>query len=118
MPKSQLCSRRPRYAPTGEGYLKLMTFSVQPFMILNPFLCPHADEIIRRIQTRSIIQYIEPFSSIKIETMATAFGMSADDTLKVVESLVESKQINGRIDLIDMVSYSPSSLVTCMAFAS
>lgn len=72
-------------------------------LLLNPFLCPHVQPLIDRIQTRSIVQYVTPFSSVRIETMAEAFGVETEEILRQVEALVEDKRITARIDLIDLV---------------
>jgi hypothetical protein len=51
-----------------------------------------------------MVQYVSPFSSVKIATMAAAFGMAPASMLKEVEGLVLQKQIKGRLDLVDGVS--------------
>ncbi|ORX38038.1 cop9 signalosome complex subunit 1 [Kockovaella imperatae] len=75
----------------------------EPFFLLTPFLYPHTQILINLIKSRSIVQYIEPFSSIRIDTMATAFGLSVANTLETIESLIKDGKVRGRIDLIDMV---------------
>lgn len=57
-----------------------------------------------------MVQYVAPFSSIKIATMAGAFGTSASDMLREVESLILDKQIKGRLDLVDGVSLHETEL--------
>lgn len=51
------------------------------------------------------MQYVAPFSSIKIDTMARAFDRNTDDMLREVEYLVGEGRIEGRVDLIDGVSF-------------
>ena len=58
-----------------------------------------------------MVQYVSPFSSVKIATMAAAFGMAPASMLKEVEGLVLQKQIKGRLDLVDGVS----QYCTCLA---
>lgn len=58
-----------------------------------------------------MVQYVSPFSSVKIATMAAAFGMAPASMLKEVEGLVLQKQIKGRLDLVDGVS----QLCICLA---
>ena len=53
-----------------------------------------------------MVQYVSPFSSVKIATMAAAFGATEAAMLKEVEGLLLDKQIKGRIDLVDGVSLS------------
>ncbi|WVR08336.1 hypothetical protein IAU60_005389 [Kwoniella sp. DSM 27419] len=75
----------------------------QPILLLNPFLTYHAAILVDLIQTRCVKQYVLPFSTIKIPTMARSFGISEDQMLALVEGLVTSGDINGKIDLIDQV---------------
>lgn len=51
-----------------------------------------------------MVQYVEPFSSVQLADMASAFGTEGSRMLKEVEELVEAGKIAGKIDLIDNVS--------------
>jgi len=72
-------------------------------LLLNPFLSLHMQALIDLIQTRSIVQYVAPFSSVRIGIMAQAFGLADEEMLRQVEELIEDKRIYGKIDLIDLV---------------
>lgn len=72
-------------------------------LLLNPYLSPHVHTLIELIQKRSVIQYVTPFSSVRLEDMARAFGMADEEMLLQVEALVEKKEIHGKIDLVDLV---------------
>jgi COP9 signalosome complex subunit 1 len=72
--------------------------------LLNPFLYPHSSTLINLIHTRSIIQYVEPFSTVRIDSMAHAFDLSPEDMLTLVEGLVTDKRMAGKIDRVDRVS--------------
>jgi COP9 signalosome complex subunit 1 len=61
-------------------------------------------DIISLIQTRAVVQYVAPFSTVKIETMSKAFNMDPRGMLFEVEQLARDGRIQGRIDLIDGVS--------------
>ena len=76
---------------------------------MNPFLSSHANALARLIKTRSIVQYVEPFSSVKIATMASAFGVTEKDMMHTVEELISDGSIKGRIDSIDRVSRESGS---------
>jgi hypothetical protein len=56
------------------------------------------------IYTRAIVQYVEPFSSVRLSTMAAAFSTDDENILREVEGLVVGGSIQGKIDLIDNVS--------------
>lgn len=77
---------------------------MQPICLLNPFLSAHVPALIRAINTRAIVQYIQPFSTVSLETMSSATGIGEDALLLEIEELLEKGQIKGRIDLIDKVS--------------
>jgi hypothetical protein len=51
-----------------------------------------------------MVQYVSPFSGVKIATMAAAFGMDQAAMTREVENMVLAKQIKGRLDLVDGVS--------------
>ena len=72
-------------------------------LLLNPYLSPHVHTLIEAIKKRSIIQYVTPFSSVRLGVMAQAFGLNDQEMLLQVEGLVEGKEIHGRIDLVDLV---------------
>jgi COP9 signalosome complex subunit 1 len=65
---------------------------------------PHVRILRRKIVERSIVQYVEPFSTVKLETMASAFNISENDMSGQVERLIWAGSIKGRIDLVDKVS--------------
>lgn len=50
------------------------------------------------------MQYVAPFTTIKIEVMAKAFDKDTGAMIREVERLVRDGQIKGRVDLIDGVS--------------
>ena len=77
---------------------------LQPMILLNPFLCAHTTALIDLIQTRSIVQYVAPFSSIQLSVMSVALGVKSDELLYAVERLIGEGKIQGKLDLIDMVS--------------
>ena len=56
------------------------------------------------LTSKSIVQYVEPFLSVKIDAMAKAFGTEESAMLHQVESLIYAGKIKGKIDLIDRVS--------------
>ncbi|KAK4689314.1 COP9 signalosome complex subunit 1, partial [Tremellales sp. Uapishka_1] len=75
----------------------------EPGLLLNPHLSASTTSLLKMIQTRSITQYVLPFSSVKISIMSQAFGLSEGDMLIQVEDLVAKKQVEGKIDLIDKI---------------
>ncbi|WWC93127.1 uncharacterized protein L201_008094 [Kwoniella dendrophila CBS 6074] len=85
------------------GEVMRLLYRSEPILLLNPFLSSHTNILIDSIQTRCILQYVQPFSTIQIPVMANSFGLQPDQMLYLLEGLVESKEIKGKIDLIDQV---------------
>lgn len=94
----------------GWKSLILISSLLQPILLLNPFLSSCTRSIISCIQTRSIIQYVQPFSTIRIQTMTQAFGMEEGKMLDVVEKLIGDGDVGAKIDLIDNVSHITLSM--------
>ncbi|WVF68867.1 hypothetical protein IAT40_003640 [Kwoniella sp. CBS 6097] len=85
------------------GEVMKYLLKAEPILLLNPFLSPHTNILIDLIQTRCIKQYVLPFSTIQLPTMAQAFGLTDEQMLGLIETLVGSGEIKGKIDLIDQV---------------
>jgi COP9 signalosome complex subunit 1 len=76
----------------------------QADIALNPFLSPHLDDILRLLNTRAIVQYIQPFSSVSLPAMSSSIRIQEDQLLNEIESLLGKGEITGKIDLIDKAS--------------
>lgn len=74
--------------------------------LLIPHLPVHLANLTASIRRRALIQYFQPFESVKLSRMATAFGLEESVVLQEVLELVGSGEIDGRIDLPNMVSGS------------
>lgn len=72
-------------------------------MLLNPFLARHTPDLLRQIRQRALVQYVAPFSSVRISQMATAFETDEDTMVYEVCQLAEGGNIKARIDLVDRV---------------
>jgi COP9 signalosome complex subunit 1 len=72
-------------------------------MLLNPLLSAHTPDLLSRIRTRGIVQYLSPFSSVRVSAMATAFGTDEDAMLAEVCALAERGDIPVKVDLVDRV---------------
>jgi len=75
----------------------------EPYLLLNPLLCANVSALIELIHSRSIVQYVSPFSSVQIQTMAGVFKMTEEEMMNTVEKMVEKGRIQGRIDGVDKV---------------
>lgn len=84
--------------------------------LLDLYLQQHVDRIYRRIREKSIVQYFEPFGTVRLENMEKVFGEAAVKTamhngatngvtqvsaalLEELAGLIESEKLNARLDL-------------------
>lgn len=72
-------------------------------MVLNPLLSPHTADLISMIRTRGIVQYLSPFSSVRVSAMAEAFGANEETMLAEVCQLAEDDEIPVSVDLVDRI---------------
>lgn len=72
-------------------------------MLLNPFLARHTPDLLQQIRQRALVQYVAPFSSVRISQMAAAFETNEDAMMLEVCQLAEGGNIKARIDLVDRV---------------
>ena len=82
--------------------------------LLDIYLFQHVPNIYRRIRTKSIVQYFEPFSRVTLDAMAQTFGTNASPEVTTITngatshppniddeliSLIEKGVLNAKIDL-------------------
>lgn len=53
------------------------------------------------------MQYVEPFLTVKIATMASSFGVPESSMLDQIVDLIHKGKIKGKVDLIDRVGDLP-----------
>ncbi|WWC73396.1 uncharacterized protein I206_107363 [Kwoniella pini CBS 10737] len=85
------------------GEVMKLLYASEPTLLLNPFISSHTSKLLELIQTRCILQYVQPFSTIQIPVMGNSFGLTPAEMLELLERLVEGGEIKGKIDLIDQV---------------
>jgi len=59
---------------------------------------PHVKNLTDLIKSRALVLYFQPFSSIKLERMATAFGWTVRQVEEQVVNLIQAGEIRGRVD--------------------
>lgn len=83
--------------------------------LLDLYLQPHVGRIYRRIREKSIVQYFEPFGSVKLDNMEQVFGQTAlksasaganngTNTISMalmdeIVSLIETEKLDARLDI-------------------
>ncbi|TFK52824.1 PCI-domain-containing protein [Heliocybe sulcata] len=65
---------------------------------LDIYLSSHVHDLVNLIRNRSIVLYFQPFSSIKLDRMSTVFGWSVEEVERQVVALIQSGEIQGRVD--------------------
>lgn len=76
-------------------------------MVLNPFLSSHAGNLVKTIRKRALQQYVKPFSTVRVSTMAAAFETDEHIMLNEICSLAENDDFDVRIDLVDGILTVP-----------
>jgi COP9 signalosome complex subunit 1 len=73
---------------------------LRPDLLLDPFLGrdDHLDVLYRRIQSKALVQYVQPFESVDIEQMAAVFQTEVRDLENTLFELIENGAIDARID--------------------
>jgi COP9 signalosome complex subunit 1 len=61
-------------------------------------LVSHVHDLTNLIRNCAIVLYFQPFSSIKLERMSAAFGWTVSEVEQHVVALIQSGDIQGRVD--------------------
>ncbi|KZT64455.1 PCI-domain-containing protein [Daedalea quercina L-15889] len=65
---------------------------------LDLHLAYHIAALTNQIRSRALVQYFQPFASIKLERMSTAFGWTVEELERQVVTLIQSGEIQARVD--------------------
>lgn len=71
------------------GYLQ----KLKPNLLLDIHLYDHVDTLYEQIRHRALIQYTNPFISVDLNTMASAFKTSVAGLEKELAALITENQI-------------------------
>ncbi|KAL0066287.1 hypothetical protein AAF712_006718 [Marasmius tenuissimus] len=66
--------------------------------VLDIHLFPHIPTLLSLTRSRLVTLYFTPFSTVKLDRMAEAFGWSVQDTEEFVVNLIRGGGIKGRVD--------------------
>lgn len=72
--------------------------ALRPSLALDPRLAPHAAALLGAVRRRALAEYARPFSSLRLATMATAFGTDDKGLEGELAELIESGLVAARID--------------------
>jgi len=65
---------------------------------LDVHLTNHMANLTNLIRSRALVQYFQPFASIKLERMSTAFGWTVQELERQVVALIQAGEIQARVD--------------------
>ncbi|KAF8713551.1 hypothetical protein AX14_012932 [Amanita brunnescens Koide BX004] len=65
---------------------------------LDVHLSSHVQQLTNMIRSWAVVLYFQPFKSIRLDRMASAFGWTVEEVEQNVVSLIQSGQIEGRVD--------------------
>lgn len=65
---------------------------------IDVHLSLHVKFLTDLIRSHALVMYFQPFSSIRLERMATAFGWTLEEVEQQVVNLIQSGEIRGRVD--------------------
>jgi COP9 signalosome complex subunit 1 len=58
----------------------------------------HVYDLTNLIRNVAVVLYFQPFQTIRLDRMSAAFGWTVDEVEKEVVALIQSGQIQGRVD--------------------
>ncbi|KAG0691660.1 hypothetical protein DFH29DRAFT_1074377 [Suillus ampliporus] len=61
-------------------------------------LYPHVYDLTNLIRNVAVVLYFQPFQTIRLDRMSAAFGWTVEEVEKEVVALIQSGQIQGRVD--------------------
>ncbi|KAH0831324.1 26S proteasome subunit RPN7-domain-containing protein [Lanmaoa asiatica] len=58
----------------------------------------HVNDLTQHLRHTAVVLYFQPFETIRLDRMASAFGWSIEEVEREVVALIQSGQIQGRVD--------------------
>ncbi|KAJ7628348.1 26S proteasome subunit RPN7-domain-containing protein [Roridomyces roridus] len=84
---------------------------------LDIYLAPHVVELTNLIRNWAVVLYFQPFASIKLDRMSAAFGWTVEEVEEQVVQLIQSGQIQGRVDSQNKILYAKQTDYRAELFA-
>jgi COP9 signalosome complex subunit 1 len=73
--------------------------------VLDIFIQNHIDGLMYEIRSKSMVQYMLPFQSLQMDTMASIFLMTTQELESQIYHLILNGQIDARIDNQNKVGF-------------
>lgn len=65
---------------------------------LDIHLSIHVKELATRIKNNALVLYFKPFASVRLESLASAFGLPLNEMERNIVALIQDGSIKGRVD--------------------
>jgi len=72
--------------------------AVRGVLALDVFLGPHVDALLAQAHSQALCQYVSPYSTVRLDKMAAAFGCDVAAIETEVSALVANGHVQARID--------------------
>lgn len=83
-------------------YIKIynseLSFLHQTRHYVDIHIYSHVYDLTNLIRNVAVVLYFQPFQTIRLDRMSAAFGWTVDEVEKEVVALIQSGQIQGRVD--------------------
>jgi hypothetical protein len=79
-------------------------------------LAPHVQNLTNLIRNWAVVLYFQPFATIRLDRMSTAFGWTVEEVEEQVVGLIQSGEIQGRVDSQNKVRSYSSTLSSNSSF--
>jgi COP9 signalosome complex subunit 1 len=86
--------------------------------LLDLQLNHHVKALTKLIKDRALVLYFGPFASIRLDSLADAFGLTPEETERSVVTLIQEGSIKGRVDSHNKVGFVLESQRTFLTDAS
>jgi len=74
---------------------------------LDIHLSIHVKELATRIKNNALVLYFKPFASVRLQSLAQAFGLPLDQMERNIVALIQDGSIKGRVDSHNKVCQWP-----------
>ena len=79
-------------------HLLILFHLLQTRHSIDVHLSPHVQDLTNLIRNWAVVLYFQPFATIKLDRMSAAFGWTLEEVEYHVVNLIQSGDIQGRVD--------------------
>lgn len=97
--------------------MRAALLALKPVLAVDYFACAHVDTLLRIIMQRAMEAYLIPYSTIKLDAMARAFGIEkVEELTKELSDLIRQERIQARIDSVAKTLVSHTATPRAVAY--